>query len=98
MMCDGDGFLLNPLFVEGATNPIPCKECLYFRLSGLSLYFTQAKEDMTVVGSMAIKLIRSVQDSAPEGPSCLKVESTVAKWTICGSSKAEAQEWYCSIK
>lgn len=97
-MCANDGFLLNPVYVDGTTNPTPCRECLYFRLSGLSLYFTQAKEDMTVVGAMSVKLVRNVEQSAPEGESCIAVESTATKWTLCASSKVEAQEWYCSLK
>jgi hypothetical protein len=92
-MCDADGFLMNPLFAAGATSPVPCQQCLYFRLSGLSLYFTQAKEDMTVVGAMAIKMIRNVTEVTKEGPSCIKVESSYTRWTLCGSSKIEAQEW-----
>lgn len=31
------GMLVNPLFAEGTTTPVPCKTCFYFRLTGLSL-------------------------------------------------------------
>jgi len=93
MMCDNNGFLMNPIFQEGITSPIPCRLCFYFRVSGLSLYFTQAKEDMTVIGSMAIKLIRNITETIDDGPSCFRIESTYAKWTLCGSSNAEKQEW-----
>lgn len=32
-----NGLLVNPAYVEGETNPVPCKTCFYFRLSGLNM-------------------------------------------------------------
>lgn len=31
------GMMVNPLFVSGKTEPVPCQNCFYFRLSGLNL-------------------------------------------------------------
>jgi len=98
LMCAHDGFLINPIFKEGNNEATPCQTCLYFRVTGLSIYFTQAKEDMTVIGQMAVKNIRNIKESTDVGPSCLLVETVYTSWTLCGASQAEKQEWYCSIK
>merc|ERR1711881_763259 len=75
---------------------VPCPGCFYFRISGLSIWFTQLKEDMTVVGQMAIKNIKELVPNV--GQSCFKMENRHSKWTLCAASKAEEQEWYCSLK
>lgn len=93
---DADGMLVNPLFQEGSTNPVPCKTCFYFRLSGLALYFTQMKEDMTVIGHMAIKNIKEVKENGADP--CMHVNSDAGQeWKLCASSATEKQEWYCAL-
>lgn len=80
LMCDDDGFLMNPLwkhasFKEVSTSPVPCLNCFYFRLTGLSLYFTQLKEDMTVISSLSIKLITNVNENVQDSPSCITLKN-----------------------
>jgi len=51
---------------------------------------------MTVVGQMPIKNIKELVPNV--GQSCFKMENRHSKWTLCAASKAEEQEWYCSLK
>lgn len=80
MMCDEDGFLMNPLFKQASfkevsTSPVPCLNCFYFRLTGLSLYFTQLKEDMTVVNSLNMKNILNIVENINNAPSCINIKN-----------------------
>lgn len=87
------GFLINPLFdVKSKHKVVPCSNCFYFRLSGLSIYFTQLKEDMTVVGQMSIKNIKDLEFEK-QYPECIILSNFKVSWTICAASKPEAQEW-----
>lgn len=98
-MCDDDGFLMNPLFKQSSfkeisTSPVPCLNCFYFRLSGLSLYFTQLKEDMTVISSISIKNITNMVENVRDSPSCIYVKNMFGvNWQLCAASATEKQEW-----
>lgn len=65
-------------------------------MSGLSLYFTQLKEDMTVIGHLAIKNIKEVNEGGADP--CMTLTSDSAQnWKLCASSATEKQEWYCAL-
>jgi len=97
-MKEENGMLVNPSYKEGVMTPVPCRTCFYFRLSGLNLYFTQIKEDMTVVGAISIKNVSTVMNASGPGD-CLKlVDAEKDNWVLCAGSSTERNEWSCAIK
>lgn len=79
-------------------SPVPCKSCFYFRLSGLNLYFTQVKEDMTVVGAISIKNVVMVQSAQGPGDCFKVVDGEKDNWVLCTGGSHEKSEWVCAIK
>jgi len=67
-------------------------------LSGLNLYFTQLKEDMTVVGAVAIKNLADVQSASGPGDCFRIMDDEKDNWVLCTGGSQEKKEWTCAIK
>jgi hypothetical protein len=91
------GMMINPLFVSGKTEPVPCQNCFYFRLSGLNLYFTQIRYDMTIIASIAIKNIDATAGGSGPGFCFSIADKEEDNWTLCAYSNDQKREWVCAI-
>ena len=76
---------------------VPDPDAFYFRLSGTNLYFTETKDDMVVLGTMAIKNVEDVANSDIH-QSCFKVQSKeFDEWDLCALNPAEKKVWFCGM-
>lgn len=103
---DRDKFRINDAFTTKVGTGVkpPSKREFWFRLSGLNLYYTANKEDINILGSIAIKEIRRAKKHddvyiANNITSCFDVkDSDEMKYKLCSFDKIKSLTWYCAIQ
>lgn len=95
-------YRINDFFTKnGNPNNPPSDKHFWFRLSGRHLYYSINKEDINVLGSIAIKSIGDVEEKKPyaEDKLCFKViDENVNEWKICPQTFQKKAEWICTIR
>lgn len=73
----------------------------WFRLSGRNLYYSTNKEDINVLGSIAVQTILDLTPSKPynDDPKCFSVTDTSNEvWKLCTQNMKSKIEWVCMLK
>jgi hypothetical protein len=77
------------------------KNCFWFRLSGLNLYYSSTKSDYNILGAIQIKEVIGVisLEGDHTGYHCYIVKDQYnTEWKICSASKPKRNLWVCTIQ
>jgi hypothetical protein len=77
------------------------KNCFWFRLSGLNLYYSSTKTDYNILGAVKIADVVGVITLEGEhtGYECFIVKDNFdTEWKICSASKEKRNLWVCTIE
>jgi carbonic anhydrase len=103
---DKDKFRLNDAFTSKTGSKPPSLREFWFRLSGLNLYYTASKEDINILGAIAIQEIKWANNKQNNFAvignnitSCFNIkDSNDFKYKMCTSDKSKTLTWYCAIQ
>lgn len=77
------------------------KNCFWFRLSGLNIYYSSTKTDYNILGAVQIAEIIGVisLEGDHTGYECFIVKDNYdTEWKICSASKEKRNLWVCTIE
>jgi len=77
------------------------KNCFWFRLSGLNLYYSSTKSDYNILGAIQIEEVIGVisLEGDHTGYHCYIVKDHYdTEWKICSASKEKRNLWVCTIE
>jgi hypothetical protein len=77
------------------------KNCFWFRLSGLNLYYSSTKSDYNILGAISIEEIIGVISLRGDhtGYHCYIVkDKSMTEWKICSASIEKRNLWVCTIQ
>lgn len=87
---------------KGAGTNIPHdKNCFWFRLSGLHLYYSNTKSDYNILGAITIEDVVGVISlrGTHHGYHCYIVKDEMGiEWKICSASEEKRNLWVCTIQ
>lgn len=99
---DGNNFLINQAYVEGANKDAKNELMFFFRYKNGYIYFANKKDTMAIVDSIKVNGVSNseiINTKVYAGDSCLDViDSRLWRWTLCASSIAEKKKWLCSLE
>jgi hypothetical protein len=77
------------------------KNCFWFRLSGLNLYYSSTKSDYNILGAITIKDVVGVISLRGDhfGYHCyVVIDDKQTEWKICSASIEKRNLWVCTIQ
>jgi carbonic anhydrase len=98
-------FRLNDAFFAPSGTKPPSSREFWFRLSGLNLYYSLKKEDVNILGAIAIEQITNAHMGksqiyvANNETYCFTVyDQNHHDWKICSRTEENSKKWVCGIK
>jgi carbonic anhydrase len=90
-----EGFTIDMSAPEG---PLDDKY-FWFRLSGTHLYYTMTKDDMNLMGAIAVDEILDAKSTHDASRFCFKVQDQEnTPYTICAANDTIRKKWVCLIR
>ena len=77
------------------------KNCFWFRLSGLNLYYSSTKSDYNILGAITIEEVIGVMSLRGDhsGYHCYIVKDNLkTEWKICSAAVEKRNLWVCTIQ
>jgi carbonic anhydrase len=98
---DTEYFRLNDLFIEDKkTDPSspPWERFFYFRLSGAHIYYSMTKNDVNIVGTVALDNLNKISKDEDSTRFCFWIdEAERSEWKLCTQTYEERLKWMCAI-
>lgn len=98
---DGENFRINQGFTIDMSSPEgPLDEkYFWFRISGTHLYYTMTKDDMNLMGAIAVDEILDAKSTHDATRFCFKVQDQEnIPYTLCAANDNIRKKWVCLIR